>query len=130
MIRYATKAYLRFADRYIGDILRGDKTLTVRYGLERTFAPGDELNIVDEDGDKFAEATVEAYVEMPIDRVCDFGIGHYEAGDVDDLVDTLRELYAKDYADVEAEITPQTYVTVVLFGEAEPCDDYPSEQYL
>lgn len=124
MVRYATKTYLRFADRYIGDILRGDKTLTVRYQFERRFDVGDDVNLIDEDGDKFAEATVEAYVEMPVDRVCDFGIGHYEADDVDDLVDTLRELYDDDSID------PSTYVTVVLFGEAEPCDDYPTDQFL
>ena len=124
MVRYATKAYLRFTDEYIADILRGEKSVTVRYQLEREFTPGEPLNLIDVEGDKFAEATVEAYVAMPVERVCDFGIGHYEAGDVDDLVGTLRGLYGDDSIDAE------TYVTVILFGEVAPCDDYPSDQYL
>lgn len=130
MVRYATKAYIRFADRYIGDILTGDKTITVRYGFERSFNPGDDLALIDEDGDIFAESSIEAIVEMPIYRVCEFGIGEWSEDDVDDLVDTLRDLYAHEYTDVDDRINAGTYVTVVLFGTADPRDDYPTEQYL
>lgn len=129
IIRYATRAYLRFDDRYIAPIVRGDKTLTVRYGLERTFEPGEEIALVDQDGETFAEAEIEACLDMPIRRVCDFGIGDYTEVDVDDLVDTLRDHYDDTYIDVKSEITPDSYVTVLLFGHADPVDDYPTERY-
>lgn len=126
MIRFATDGYIRFKDRYIGDILRGDKTTTVRYGFERDFDPGTEVALIDEDGDTFASATVEAYIDLPVDRVCDFGIGPYEPGDdsVADLVTTLRSLYDDDTIDAD------THVTVILFSGAEPNDDYPTDQFL
>lgn len=126
MIRYATDGYLRFADRYIADILRGGKTTTVRYAFERSFDPGTEVALVDEDDDKFASATVEAYIDLPVERVCDFAIGPYEPDDVDHLVDTLRELYAVDADAIDRE----TYVTVILFSGVEPNADYPTENYV
>jgi uncharacterized protein YqfB (UPF0267 family) len=126
VIRYATDAYLRFKDEYIAPILRGDKTTTVRYGLEREFNPGTEVALIDEDDDTFAEATVEAYIDLPIRRVCDFGMGRHESGDdnVADLVLTLRELYDDNTIDAES------YVTVILFIGVEPNDDYPTENYV
>jgi len=126
MVRYATDGYLRFADRYIALILTNNKTATVRYGFERTFDPGTEVALVDEAGDKFAEATVEAYIDLPVEQVCDFGIGRHEPGDdnVADLVLTLRELYGDDTIDAE------THVTVILFSGVEANDDYPTENYV
>lgn len=126
MVRYATDGYLRFADRYIAPILTGDKTTTVRYAFERSFDPGTEVALVDEDDDKFAEATVEAYIDLPVERVCDFSIGPYEPGDVDHLVDTLRELYGVESDTIDRE----TYVTVILFSGVEANDEYPTENYV
>jgi len=126
MVRYATDGYLRFADRYIAPILTGDKATTVRYAFERTFDPGTEVALVDEADDTFAEATVEAYIDLPVRRVCDFEIGRHESGDsnVADLVSTLRDLYGDDTIDAE------TFVTVILFSGVEANDDYPTEQYI
>jgi len=120
LIRYATDAYLRFKNRYVDDILSGKKTTTVRYGLKREFEPGTTVALIDDDDEVFADATVEAYIDMPLRRVCDFGIGPHEPGDehVADLVTTLRSLYDDDTIDAES------YVTVVLFGDVEPHDDY------
>jgi len=121
VIRYAAKAYLRFDDEYIGPLLSGDKSVTVRYELEREFEVGSPISLIDGDGDTFATATVEAVLDMPVGRVFDFGIGRYESTDA--LIDTLRRLYGDDSID------DGTYVTVVLLGDTEPTDDYPTDQY-
>ena len=123
ILRFATDAYIRFADRYVGEILSGDKTMTVRYDFERELTPGDTAALVDESDDKFATVTIEAYVEMPIRRVCEFGIGDYEAVDVDELVDTMRELYPADADLIDAD----TYVTVILFSDVDPYVEYSIE---
>lgn len=117
IIRYATNQYLRFDTQYIDPILSGDKTTTIRYGLQREFVPGQGFDLVGPDGDTFATATVEAYIDIPVRRVCEFSIGDWETGQTDDLVETLRDLYDTDG------ITADTTVTVVLFSGVEPTED-------
>jgi len=126
MIQYATDGYLRFSDPHIAPILRGEKTTTVRYAFERSFDHGTDVAFVDEDDDKFAEATVEAYIDLPVRRVCDFGIGPYDTADAQELVDSLQELYNVD----DDAIDRDTYVTVILFSGIEADDDYPTENYV
>lgn len=122
-IQFATDGYLRFKDRYVRPILHGDKTTTVRHGLERTFDPGETVVLIDEDGGTFATTTVEAYIDMPVRRVCDFGIAGHEADDVADLVTTLRDLYDDDTIDANS------YVSVILFGDVDADDDYIRENW-
>lgn len=125
-ISFATDAYLRFGNEYIRPILRGDKKTTVRYDLDKEFDPESEITLVDPDDDTFATATVEACVDLPVRRVCDFEIGSYESGDeaVQELVSGLRELYDTD------DIHPDTYVTVVLFGGVQANSEYDIESHV
>ena len=124
VIRYATDAYLRFVDPLIGDILGGKKKATVRYQLERSFDVGDVIAAIDEDGDVFAELTVEGVFEMTPAQVIEFGVAQYEGHSTEFLVERLRELYDDDSIDRD------TPVTVVLWGDVELNDEYPTEQYL
>lgn len=118
LLRFATRQYIRFESEYIADILNGDKTTTVRYQLSREFEPGDTIDLIDPDDDTFATATVEAYIDLSIRRVCDFGIGSWEPDEVDDLVALLSDLYETD------EIDEDSYVTVILFSGVEANGDY------
>lgn len=123
MIAYATDAYLRFDDQYVGPILQGDKTTTMRYGLRRDVEPGDQIALIDEDDDVFAYVDVEASLDVPVEQAVEMGIGPYDDHTVEFLVDRLRELYDES---IDAEST----VTAVLFSGVEPNDDYPTDQFL
>jgi len=123
VIRYATDAYLRFVDVLIGDILSGKKKATVRYQLERDIEVGEVIAAIDEDGDVFAELTVEGVFEMTPAQVIEYGVAQYEGHSVEFLVERLRELYDDDTIDRD------TPVTVVLWGDVEPNAEYPTEQY-
>jgi hypothetical protein len=110
VIRYATDAYLRFKDEYVGPALTGDKSVTVRYGLERSGVPGDQIALIDEDDDTFAEADVEASLDMPISRVCDFGIGPHEATD-ESVAGLLVDM---DLAEIDRELTELREIDTAL----------------
>lgn len=118
IIRYATKGYLRFGDEWVRPVLAGDHRATLRYGFEREFDVGDEVDLIDEFDDKFGEATVEAIFEMAIEDVVEMGIAEWSHSTVDEVVDTLRGHYGG------ADIQPGTVVTVVLLGDVEKNDEY------
>jgi uncharacterized protein YqfB (UPF0267 family) len=109
VLRYATDAYLRFADPLVEPVVNGKKTATVRYGLERDFEPGDTVAFFDEDGDQFATVEVDFVYRMKVRDVVEFGIGPYVGHTVDFLVERLRELYDTDA------IEPDTTVDVVTW---------------
>lgn len=123
VIRYATDAYLRFADRYVVPILDGDKKTTIRFGLERSFEPGDQIALIDEADDVFAEAVVETTVELSVERVVEWGIGKWGDHDVDDLVDTLRGLYDDDSIDGD------TVVTAVIYSGVEANTEWIEDKW-
>ena len=116
VIEYDVTHYLRFADEYVDPILRGDKTATVRVGFERDFDVGDVVDLIDTNDDKFAEATVAAVFEGPVESVVRNDFGHYEGVDPADFVDTLSEHYP------EANVDGSTTVTAIEFYgvEGEP----------
>ena len=106
-IEYDVTHYLRFADEYVDALLSGDKTATARIGFERDFDRGDVVDLIDESGDKFAEATIDVVFEGPVEEVVRRGFGHYEAVDPADLVERLREHYTDD---VTRDTTVSAYV--------------------
>lgn len=111
-IEYDATHYLRFADRYVNDVLAGRKTATIRVGFERDFDVGDVVDLIDEDGDKFAEATVDAVVEGSVEHVVKMAPGkwgppHEDEGDLpNDTVGFVTERLRRHYSDsVDAETT-------------------------
>jgi len=105
VIEYDATHYLRFAKEYVDPILRGDKTATVRVGFERDFDVGDTVDLIDTDDDKFAEATVAAVFEGPVETVVRNDFGHYEGVDPADFVDTLSEHYPNQDVDGSTTVT-------------------------
>lgn len=122
VLRYATDAYLRFADPLVPQVLDGRKTATVRYDLERAFDPGETIAFVDEDDDQFATVEVGFVYRMKVRDVIDFGIAHYAGHSVDFLVERLRELYGTDTIDADTEVDVVTWEFDT--DGFEPIDDY------
>lgn len=107
------KVPIKFAFNYTLDILRGEKTLTARYGFDRPVSPGDFLLMEKPNGDHFANAVVEGVAEM---TVFDFAAmdadGHRSYADVWECIEHLNRHYP------DAELTPNTDLTVISWSEA------------
>ncbi|WP_440767536.1 hypothetical protein [Natronorubrum sp. DTA7] len=104
---------LKFADKHITPILHGDKTVTLRVGVDSDdFQQGDPILLCDENGDWFAEAGVEdrGYTTVEMAAKMDWD-GHHEYSDVDELLEELQGYYPGK------EIGPNTRLEVIEWGE-------------
>ena len=102
---------MTFADEYVYDILDGNKTATVRLGWDDLSA-SDYLLLVDESGDQFARADIEAIANTTareaLNSVAIMDAKH-GANTTARLVEGLNRHY-------EQEVTPETDVSVVVFS--------------
>jgi len=113
VIEYDATHYLRFADEYVETLLSGRKNGTIRVGFERDFEAGDVVDLIDEGGDKFAEATVDAVIESSVGDVVQMGFAAWGAPDAEPdspsdttafVVDRLRRHYS-DSVDADTVVT-------------------------
>lgn len=104
---------LKFDNKYVQPILKGEKTITLRVGIDSNdFPEGAPILLCDEDGDWFAEAgvvnrdhtTVRKAAEMEFD-------GHQNYSDVDELLKTLRGYYP------DRDIRADTRLEIIEWGE-------------
>lgn len=111
--RTPQSAELEFDSKHIEPILSGEKTVTLRVGLDASDYPvGSPLAFVDEGGDLFAEAevvdrgytTVEMAAKMQFD-------GHRDYESADELIEELSEYYPDE------EIGPATKIEIVEWGD-------------
>lgn len=119
VIEYDVDHYLRFADEYVDPILQGDKWATVRVGFERDVEVGDVVDLIDEDDDKFAEATVVSIRTEPLTQIAE-NLKGISASSLSELTGLLNEHYP-------GEITPETTATVFRFRDVDPDAGYLSE---
>lgn len=87
-------SYIRFDDDHVDAIESREKTSTIRYELERSFAVGDVVALVDEQGERFAEAEITDHVRVSAGEVVgiDF-VGHTTYDTLDELTRELRQYY-------------------------------------
>lgn len=62
---------MKFARPYVGDILDGLKTATVRYQFEHDPEPGDILTLKTTGGRRFASAAIEHVATVPLEDAVD-----------------------------------------------------------
>lgn len=109
--------YLAFADEFRAPILAGEKTHTLRYGLNRGLEAGDQIELRDGDGEPFARARVTRVEEVtPREYVARDPDGHSSYADATELVAAMREYYP------DAEIGTETVLTAVWFDVTEETD--------
>lgn len=120
-IEYDATHYLRFADEYVDDVLAGDKRVTMRVGFERDFDVGDIVDLIDEDGDKFAEVTVEHTTDGTVEDVTAVSTNGFSmattAAAIEGWVETLQEHY-------DQEIDRDTVATAIAWDDVTPVEDY------
>jgi hypothetical protein len=86
---------IKFADRFVDPILRGQKTATIRVGDEwREVRVGDRLRLRDQDGEQFASAFVSERGWTSINMAARMNIdGHRDYLSADVLLAELRRHY-------------------------------------
>ena len=105
-----TQDYISFTNYHVPRILDRSKYLTVRYGWEEIPQPGEIVDLVNGNREKFGEAeilwtttmTMEEFVEQEFD-------GHVKYRDVEHMIKKM-EIF---YDDV---LTPETEIIVISFN--------------
>lgn len=108
-----TQVQLKFDDKHIMPILNGEKTVTLRIGMESgDFEEGSPILFCDEGGDWFAEAGVvdRGYTTVEMAAKMDWD-GHRNYDGVDELLEELRSYYPDE------EIGPNTKLEIIEWGE-------------
>lgn len=98
---------LAFDEDHVKPILRGDKWLSLRYGLELGIEPGDRLEMVESDSrEAFARATVDLVSTTTPERfVASRAEGHRTYASVHELLDELRGYYPDDTIHPKTDLT-------------------------
>lgn len=108
------REYIRFADRFEDAILAGEKRSTVRLEFDRDHAPGDQVDLVDEDDAVFATARVATVGEMTaVEYVRQDHDHHRNYNSLAEFFDELREFYPN------ADLYPGVRVHVIHFQDVE-----------
>lgn len=102
---------LKFAIHHINAIRNGKKYVTARYGLEHDLRPGDRIDLLDDDGARFANARVCWVGEMTAAQFVRADLdGHRSYASVAAFLDEIRSYYP------DAEIGPDTPLTVLVWS--------------
>lgn len=100
-----TGKHLKFGVQHIEAIREGEKSITVRLGLERDFRPGDKFDLLDEDGEKFATARVDWTGEMTAARFhADDWAGHRSYERLGEFLGELQRYYPNEDVSRDSEV--------------------------
>ena len=104
---------LKFADEHIVPILNGEKTMTLRVGLDSTdFKQARPISFCDTDGALFAEAAVEDRGYTTVEMAANMHLeGHRNYDGTDELLEELKSYYPDN--DIDA----NTRVDIIRWGE-------------
>jgi uncharacterized protein YqfB (UPF0267 family) len=114
-IAYDANHYLRFTDDRVTPILSGEKFATVRVGFERDFDVGDVVDLIDDDRDKFADATIESIRQASILELSN-DLRGVSATSMQQLIRTLND----HYDDVDKRTTATAFRFQVRDGPDNP----------
>lgn len=125
--------HLTFSGEHIQPIIDGEKRVTARYALEddRTPRPGESFALVDESGERFADATVDwISPDMTVRQFAEEGWSdHQSYRNVGAFLDQLERYYP------DASLAPDTELTVIRFTDVTAVYGYgrqprePPEEY-
>lgn len=111
--------YIRFNSKHVRRILTGKKTLTVRLEFERDLHVDDRVDLLDEDGERFATATIASVGEMTALKFVDLDPdGHRSYKSVAEFAAHLREYYP------DADFWPGSRVYIFRFRNVQPDPHY------
>jgi hypothetical protein len=111
--------YIRFADKHVEPILRGDKRVTARLEFERDFAAGDRVDLVDEADAAFATATVATVGHMTATKfVKQDWESHRDYDSLDDFFEEMHRYYPN------CVFFPSIRVDVVTFEDVHAREEY------
>lgn len=111
--------YVRFNSEHVRRILTGKKTLTARLEFERDLSVDDDISLIDEDGERFATATIATVGEMTALKFVELDPdGHRSYTSVSELAAHLRKYYP------DAEFWPGTRVHVLRIRDVQPDPHY------
>lgn len=103
---------LKFATEHIQPIVRGKKTATIRLELDKGFPLGSTFQLCDENGHRFASATVSDRGYNDARSIVAHGVeGHCDYRDVDEFLEQMAEYYP------DAELTPDTCFEIVYWED-------------
>lgn len=109
-------AHLTFAEEHIEPILAGRKTATIRYEIDSHAAlrVGRRFHLVNEDGDRFASATVHDRGYTTAEWIVENGVeGHDSYRDLEAFYTQMREYYP------DAELGPKTGFEIIYWKRGE-----------
>jgi len=106
---------LKFKDKYIEQIVKGDKRTTWRVDHQETFRPGQTVRLKNTNGNAFAKAEVKWYKYTTIESMSDEDLKYHTSPDTTaGVINTLQELYPEHNVVVETEISVIRYDVLEL----------------
>jgi len=101
---------LKFKDKYIEQIVKGNKRTTWRVDHEEVFRPGRTILLKNTNGNSFAKAEVKWYKYTTIDSMSGEDFKYRTSSDTTaGVVNTLQKLYPEHDVVVETEISVIRY---------------------
>lgn len=97
---------LKFAEKHVEPILKGQKTMTLRLDLDyQAFQIGRTFQLCHEDGERFASVPVHDRGYTTANMAADMNWdGHRNYRDVDELLEELREYYPDEELDEQTKL--------------------------